>query len=140
MLFKEWLQFNKKFSSATSWLVFPCKLYLLQNHFFLHMQAQCFAHVLVICLWRKAQQSADSLQANGTMCLFYFPDCWLPCFFLMEILSLSSATLINVSSASARSFSHWSCFSSAAIFFSKSCVVFCFLGSLFLCGSSISLR
>ena len=49
------------------------------------MQAQSFALMLVIRLWRKAQQSADSLQANGTIYLFYFLDCGLPGFFLIEM-------------------------------------------------------
>src|SRR4030095_1579869 len=50
------------------------------------------------------------------MYFLYCSDCWAPGFFLIWILRSFSAMLIMVSGASARSFSHSNCFSSAAIF------------------------
>ncbi len=57
----------------------------------------------VVCLWRIPQQPANLLNTNKRLCLFYFLDCWVPGFFLMEMLSCFSATLIKVSSTSALS-------------------------------------
>jgi hypothetical protein len=61
VLYKERGEFNKQFSATTSGLVFSDGFYLLQNHSFLQVPAQCFALVLMVSLWRKAQQSANSL-------------------------------------------------------------------------------
>src|SRR5687768_5716367 len=96
-------------------------VYLLQDKTFFYTLPKCFILMFMICLRRIAQQPANGLQAYKRFDLFYFLDCGLPDFFLMEILSFSSATFIIVSNASARSFSHSNCFSRAAIFSSRSC-------------------
>src|SRR5437762_4477883 len=125
MLTEESLKFDIQFSAATAGLQFSYTVYLFYDKTFFHAFAKCFILMLMISLCRIAQQSANGLQANKRFCLFYFLDCGLPDFFLIEILSFSSATFIIVSNASARSFSHSNCFCKAAIFFSRSCCVGC---------------
>ena len=57
-------------------------------------------------LWHECGEYPNSRQmcwTNKRFCIFYFLDCGMQCFFLMEILSCFSDTLIKVSSTSALS-------------------------------------
>ena len=57
-----------------------------------------------------------NILTGDCICLFYFSDCWLPDFFLIEISSCFSAISIMVSKANTLIFSHCNCFSRIAIF------------------------
>ena len=95
--------------------MFTDKINLLQDEFFIYLLCKFSFLLFVVSLRGITQQPANRLQTDVRIYLFYFLDCWVPGFFLIETLSCFSAMLIIVSSASALSFSHCSCFSSRAI-------------------------
>ena len=116
LLFKERLQHDKKFTATAPGLLFSDQINLLQDQFIMNCLQQFSFLLFVKSLRGITQQPANLLQTEIWIGRFYFSDCWVPGFFLIWMSNCFSATLIMISSASARSFSHFSCFSSTAIF------------------------
>lgn len=131
MLLYKRLQHYIKFATSTAWLMLAHSINLLNNQSLFRELQQCSFLLLMICLNRETQQSANVLQTAIWLCPFYFMDCWVPGFFLMEMFSCFSATSMSLSNTSLRSSSCFSCRSSNAIFSSNAAwfasASFCFL-------------
>lgn len=106
MLLKKRLQHDIKFAPSTAWLMGANSINLINDNPLNRELQQGSFLLLMICLNRETQQSANVSQTAMWLCLFYFVDCWVPDFFLMEILSCFSATSISLSNTTLRSSSY----------------------------------
>lgn len=120
LLMKKRLKHHQKLTPTAAGLLFSDAQHLLDNALMVAYLLKLICLMFVESLPGVTKQPAEQPQVRVAICLFYFPDCLVPGFFLMSILSSRSTTVIMVLSAWDFSFSHSSCFSSKVSLFSNS--------------------